>query len=596
MKGYNTYIGARYVPIFDGEWDNSKTYEPLTIVSYNGSSYTSKTFVPTGASITNNTYWALTGNYNAQVESYREEVETYTEAQSRVNTDIYDKIDNLSAYVTLEMFGGKSNDVNAASANVEAFAEAIASHKSVVLGSGTYYINDTIENPQEIVGQNARLSAISMLDATKPIIHFTISETQVILDGFRIKYNERLVGSTSFPNANAILVDSGLTLGQSVFSNLFIENVYCGIYSNGEMYSDTIRDIWIDHYYFDAIHLEGAGTTGSILSNVYITNWEAYAERIRNRGRYGIFLQNFSEGLLQQINVEHTINASGVYFNQCEGLTLESIHFEGYIPKANYAGVVTALTSNVRIGTMTVSFSGSSAEGYTAGSTTATEINLFAMLGVNTTIICDFLNMRNNSWSFASNKHVVYSNDDTDLTRLFSLDTYTTKDVDSVNGFVGVDLKVRTPQVMKIGKTEYWNRFGNDRVIHYIGGYTPSNYGYKGIFNAGDRFINVVSDSVSEYVATKKGNFSEPALSATGYAEAYMSSIYLSNNNDHLTVGDRIAIGSTAYTVTTAPYSSSAHEGYPWAINVTPNVVSDDAGTGLALKYAPPEIKSVALV
>ena len=74
----NTYIGARYVPKFSdtpgAEWDNSIQYEPLTIVVYQGNSYTSKTFVPVGVDINNDTYWAVTGNYNAQVESLREQV------------------------------------------------------------------------------------------------------------------------------------------------------------------------------------------------------------------------------------------------------------------------------------------------------------------------------------------------------------------------------------------------------------------------------------------------------------------------------------------------------------------------------------------
>lgn len=68
------YIGARYVPLFIGDWDNTKTYEPLSIVQYQGDSYTSRQYVPTGIEITNETYWAITGNYNTQVEQYREEV------------------------------------------------------------------------------------------------------------------------------------------------------------------------------------------------------------------------------------------------------------------------------------------------------------------------------------------------------------------------------------------------------------------------------------------------------------------------------------------------------------------------------------------
>lgn len=71
------YIGARYVPEFANplDWDNSKTYEPLTIVYYEGNSYTSRQSVPTGIDITNDDYWALTGNYNAQIEQYRTEVQ-----------------------------------------------------------------------------------------------------------------------------------------------------------------------------------------------------------------------------------------------------------------------------------------------------------------------------------------------------------------------------------------------------------------------------------------------------------------------------------------------------------------------------------------
>lgn len=55
------------------DWDNTKTYEPLTIVYHQGNSYTSRQSVPAGVDITDTTYWALTGNYNAQIEQYRKE-------------------------------------------------------------------------------------------------------------------------------------------------------------------------------------------------------------------------------------------------------------------------------------------------------------------------------------------------------------------------------------------------------------------------------------------------------------------------------------------------------------------------------------------
>ena len=78
--GTRQYIGARYIPIFGrkGEdtiqWDNTKPYEPLTIVLYQGNSYTSRQYVPVGVDITNTQFWASTGIYSAQIEQYRQEV------------------------------------------------------------------------------------------------------------------------------------------------------------------------------------------------------------------------------------------------------------------------------------------------------------------------------------------------------------------------------------------------------------------------------------------------------------------------------------------------------------------------------------------
>lgn len=95
---HTQYIGARYVPIFGRngeetiEWDNRAPYEPLTIVIHTGNSYTSRQYVPAGIDITDNAYWAQTGNYNAQVEQYRAETATVkagleAETKTRENAD-----------------------------------------------------------------------------------------------------------------------------------------------------------------------------------------------------------------------------------------------------------------------------------------------------------------------------------------------------------------------------------------------------------------------------------------------------------------------------------------------------------------------------
>lgn len=77
--GVRQYVGARYVPVFADplEWSDQREYEPLTIVAYQGNSYTSVQSVPVGIDIDNTAYWAQTGNYNAQIEAYRREVLAY---------------------------------------------------------------------------------------------------------------------------------------------------------------------------------------------------------------------------------------------------------------------------------------------------------------------------------------------------------------------------------------------------------------------------------------------------------------------------------------------------------------------------------------
>ena len=82
------YVGARYVPKVMGEWNKALQYEALSIVTYAGNSFTSKVPVPANTDITNKTYWVNTGNYNAQVEAYRQQT---AQLENRLNSEIIDR-------------------------------------------------------------------------------------------------------------------------------------------------------------------------------------------------------------------------------------------------------------------------------------------------------------------------------------------------------------------------------------------------------------------------------------------------------------------------------------------------------------------------
>lgn len=80
VGNYNTYVGARYVPLIDGEWDANKNYEPLTIVINQGNSYTSAQYVPKGVPLQDNgPYWFKTGNFNGQISGIENKVNINTQ-------------------------------------------------------------------------------------------------------------------------------------------------------------------------------------------------------------------------------------------------------------------------------------------------------------------------------------------------------------------------------------------------------------------------------------------------------------------------------------------------------------------------------------
>ena len=134
-KGVRQYVGARYVPVFANplEWSDTREYEPLTIVTYQGNSYTSMQYVPTSISIADTAYWALTGNFNAQVEAYRAEVRAFDD---RINANAAAINANAAA-------------INANAAAINANAAAIAQENTyrttnVMLAFGDSYGVDTI--------------------------------------------------------------------------------------------------------------------------------------------------------------------------------------------------------------------------------------------------------------------------------------------------------------------------------------------------------------------------------------------------------------------------------------------------------------------
>ena len=139
------YIGARYVPIFADpiQWDDTREYEPLTIVLYQGDSYTSKQAVPVGVNILNEDYWALTGNFNAQVVAYRDEVLRVAAEYDGLVSDVEDLGDRTTT---------NEGDIDTLESDVSALGNRVTTNEGDIdtLESGLSTANENIITLQNI--------------------------------------------------------------------------------------------------------------------------------------------------------------------------------------------------------------------------------------------------------------------------------------------------------------------------------------------------------------------------------------------------------------------------------------------------------------
>ena len=153
------YIGARYVPVFADpvEWSSAKSYEPLTIVLHEGNSFTSKQFVPVGIGIDNETFWAITGNYNAQIELYRRET---AEAAAAAN--------EISEIIPSASFSSEST--------VKGYIDAADTAMAEIIPFASFSSENTVKDYID-AADTAMADQISDLSALLPSNDFTSEST-----------------------------------------------------------------------------------------------------------------------------------------------------------------------------------------------------------------------------------------------------------------------------------------------------------------------------------------------------------------------------------------------------------------------------------
>lgn len=142
--GTRQYIGARYVPKFyenslgTAEWQAGVIYEPLTIVTYNRNSYTSKRNVPAnvGNPSANAFYWVATGNYNEQINELQNDVNALQEDSETLKNQVN--------WYTPEMFGAVGDGTTDDSQAFIAMLAAVSAGDTIVLTKNKYKVNSPL--------------------------------------------------------------------------------------------------------------------------------------------------------------------------------------------------------------------------------------------------------------------------------------------------------------------------------------------------------------------------------------------------------------------------------------------------------------------
>lgn len=176
------YIGARYVPKFyensqnTSEWQAGVIYEPLTIVTYNGNSYTSKKNVPAnvGNPSANPSYWVATGNYNEQINELQNRVSLIDDEIIDIN-DSVTTLEERTNWYTPEMYGATGDGTTDDSAAFQAMFDDIPTNSHIVI-SGQYY---KIDSPLILNKQNTKVFALGRSDYN-PALKTSVANTPTL--------------------------------------------------------------------------------------------------------------------------------------------------------------------------------------------------------------------------------------------------------------------------------------------------------------------------------------------------------------------------------------------------------------------------------
>ena len=242
------------------------------------------------------------------------------------------QVDVLSGALTLDC------STELATALAERAGKKLTIPGMVRVNSGSFLV----ANGSSLEGEGPYNTGLVCYGTNAPIL--LARGTGVSISRLGLSYSARQLVGTA-PNSHAIHCQD-LSDG-SVLEKLWIYNATCGVHCNNGgynldgtgpsnfVYSTAIRDSRIDFYSLAAMYLSGVGNSGNEIDNVYTINNNT------NLATYGVYLENWDDGIVNQLNVEHcTPSSVPLYLGTCRNLTFNGLHFEGLTLSTNYEAFI----------------------------------------------------------------------------------------------------------------------------------------------------------------------------------------------------------------------------------------------------------------
>ena len=267
------YTGSRYVPLMADpiEWVNTREYEPLTIVLHEGNSYTSRQYVPKGIAITDDAFWAITGNYNAQVEQYRRETASlHTDVDANtaaIVTNATGISANTAAISTEESRAGAAETANStAISNEVTRAKAAESTNSTAISN---------EVTRAKAAESTNSTAISN-EVTRAKAAETANTSAITTEVTRAKAAETAINATTAIEA--------MKLGLSTYSlNSSYKVAYIGdSYLNATVNWGTVLNKLLGNLTYPTYVTYNAGAAGFVRKNDSGINMRTLLENLYN--------------------------------------------------------------------------------------------------------------------------------------------------------------------------------------------------------------------------------------------------------------------------------------------------------------------------